>query len=338
MEANRFLYQTGVGRIEMRQGALPVPGPQQVRIRIKACGICGSDIHYFAEGAMGEWTFSPYSPGHEAAGVVDSVGSQVKNFKPGDRVTIEPHVPCGKCTLCRSGYYNLCAGQVWLSGTGVQGTFADYVCTDEVAVFKIPDSMTFEQAAMVEPAAVALHTINRASFRPGDTGIIIGLGPIGLLTLQAFKAAGGGSAICLDVIPSRLDLAARLGADRTINTQTEQVDLSRTANVVFETSGAHSVMENVLGYATVGGCVAQVGWPRGGRVNMNVARLIQNELTYVGVHKYAGEFPATINLIADGRIQVDALITHTYPLQRCMEAFQMASGHPEETIKVLFIP
>ena len=183
---NRYLYQTDVGKIETRIGEVPIPGDHQVRIKIKACGICGSDVHYFAEGLMGEWHFSPYSPGHEAAGIVDALGKDVTGLKVGDRVTIEPHVPCGQCKYCRSGFYNLCEKQIWLSGTNVQGVFADYVCTDQVAVFPIPDSMTFRQAAMTEPAAVGVHAVHRAKFCPGDTGIIAGLGTIGLLTLQAF--------------------------------------------------------------------------------------------------------------------------------------------------------
>ena len=334
---NRYLFQPAIGRMEMRVGDVPQPGARQVRVRVMACGICGSDLHYFAEGAMGEWSFSPYMPGHEAAGIVEAVGEGVTTCKVGDRVTIEPQTPCGTCYLCRHGFYNLCQKLVWLSGAGVQGVFADYVCTDETSVFPIPEQMTFQQGAMVEPAAVALHAVNRATFKPGDTGIILGMGTIGLLTLQAFKAAGGGKAICVDVLPSRLALAKELGADMTLNAQEEPVDLERKGNVVFETAGAHATVEKVLEMAKIGGCVAQIGWPRGGKVQMNVARLIQNELTYVGVHKYAGEFPGTIKLIADGRIRVDPLITDTYALEECQAAFERAAKHPDQALKVMFL-
>ena len=333
---NRYLFQTDVGRIEMRRRDIHVPAKGQALIRIKRAGICGSDVHYFREGQMGQFLFSPYEPGHEAAGVVVALGEGATKFNIGERVVIEPQVPCGKCDLCRSGYYNLCENIAWLSGGTTPGVFADYVCTDESALFKMPEGMTFQQGAMVEPAAVAVHAIRRAQVAPGEKAIIIGMGPIGLLTLQAFRAAGGCEAICLDVEPARLAMAEKLGATRTINSATDDVDLTGVADVLFETAGAIATTAKAFEMVRIAGRVCQIGWPKGGIVPVNVAKLVQNELRYIGVHKYAGEFPAAIRLISNGSIDVDCLVTHTFPLESAMEAFSLICTHPEKVIKVEF--
>ncbi|MDE5054432.1 alcohol dehydrogenase catalytic domain-containing protein [Niallia taxi] len=178
---------------------IPLLKEDELLIEIKANGICGSDIHFYKEGRLGNFVVdSPYVPGHESSGVIAEVGSSVKGFSKGDHVVIEPGIPCGICGYCKSGRYNLCPEVVFLSAPPVNGTFCDYITIRSDMVFRIPKTLSFEEAAMVEPVAVGVHAVNRAKFNSGDTAIIIGAGPIGILTAQAFKAAGGGEVICVD--------------------------------------------------------------------------------------------------------------------------------------------
>lgn len=330
---NRCLYLDAEHRLELREETVPAPGPGQVLIKIAANGICGSDVHFYHEGRLGGFEVTtPYIPGHEASGVVEACAPGTSRFRPGDRVVIEPGIACGHCAMCKIGRYNLCPDVVFLSAPPINGTFCDYIALDEHFVFPIPDSLSLAHAALAEPVAVAIHAVNRSKFRAGDTGVIVGAGPIGLLTLQAFKAAGGGRAICIDPIASRLLVAKSLGADETRVPDGQPEDLG---DVIFETAGSASATAGLFRLARRGGRVVQVGWPNGNVVNLDVALMMDKELDYVGVNRYANVFETAITWLADGRIHAEEMITQRYPLSRAAEAFEWALRHPQETIKVL---
>ena len=213
-QMNRMAYLDSEHRIVIREEPIPEPGPGQVLVEVKANGICGSDIHFWREGRLGPFVVTcPYVPGHEAAGVVARLGEGTAGFSPCDRVVIEPGLPCGQCRYCRAGRYNLCRDVVFLSAPPVNGTFCDYLAVRSDALHLMPEQMSFEQGALVEPAAVGVHAVNRAGACGGRTAVILGCGPIGLMTLQAFKAAGGARAICVDRLPGRLQKALSLGGD-----------------------------------------------------------------------------------------------------------------------------
>ena len=336
MEKNRCLYLDAQHHLELREGPVPVPGPGQVLVKIAANGICGSDLHFYKEGRLGNFAVTePYIPGHEASGVVTEIGPGVKHSRPGSRVVIEPGIPCGKCRLCKSGRYNLCPDVVFLSAPPINGTFCDYVVIDEHFVFPIPDSLTLEDAALAEPAAVAIQAVNRGRVRPGDVGVIIGAGPIGLITLQAFKAAGGSRAICIDKVPQRLEWAKKLGADQVAEPSEDGPALRDAGDVVFETAGSDGATSQLFSMARPGGRCVQVGWPGSNIVPLDVAQMMEKELDYMGVNRYANAFETAIAWIADGRIDPKILITHRFPLTRAKEGFDWALAHPAETIKVL---
>jgi len=319
----------------LRECAIPEPGNNELLIKIKSNGLCGSDIHFYKEGRLGNFVVTvPYIPGHEASGTIVAVGADVKHFKEGDNVVIEPGFPCGRCSFCKSGRYNLCGDVHFLSAPPVNGTLCDYVVVPDSFAYPIPRGMTFDSAALAEPAAVAVHAVNRAGFKNGSDGVIVGVGPIGLLTLQAFKAAGGGRTLCIDISQKRLDLALKLGADCAINASKSGMP-QNVGDVVFDTTGYGSVPAQLCSIASAGAIVVQVGWPRGSYVNMNIADFLDKELNYVGVNRYANAFPTAICWLADGRIKSDELITHRFPLSNAAEAFRFASGNPDETVKVI---
>ena len=332
---NRGLFLDAQHKLELRECQMPQPGHGELLVRIQANGICGSDIHFFKEGRLGNFIVTdPYIPGHEASGTVAAIGPDVKYFKEGDNVVIEPGIPCGKCSLCKSGRYNLCPDVVFLSAPPINGTFCDYIVIPEGFAYHMPDDMAFETAAIAEPAAVAVHAVNRACIRNGADGVIVGVGPIGLLTLQAFKAAGGGKALCMDVAAKRLALALKLGADSIINTSENNVP-QNAGEFVFDTSGSASASSQLFSIARAGGTVVQVGWPNGNMVNMNIADFLDKELNYLGVNRYANAFPAAISWLADGRITTEGFISHRFPFSRAAEAFSFAAENPGEVVKVI---
>jgi L-iditol 2-dehydrogenase len=335
---NRKAYLDAQHRIEVRREPVPRPGKGEALVAVKANGICGSDVHFFHEGRLGNFVVTrPYAPGHEASGEVVALGDGVADLRPGDRVVIEPGIPCGRCRLCRSGRYNLCPEVVFLSVPPIDGTFCDYLPIRADMLHKMPEGMSFELGALAEPTAVAVHAVNRAPVSKGETGVILGCGPIGLLTLQAFKAAGGTRAVCVDGIAKRRDRAAELGADRTLDPVQAAELLPNSADVVFETAGSSAATAAAFAFAKPGGQVVQVGWPETNRVEIDVAAFIEKELDYHAVNRYANAFPAAIDWLADGRVIGDALITHRFPFDDVAKAFQFALDHRQDVIKVLVL-
>lgn len=333
---NRRAFLDQDHRFAIKEDEIPSPKANEVLIQIKANGICGSDIHFYREGRLGNFVVDrPYVPGHESSGIVVEAGSGVKGFSKGEHVVIEPGIPCGTCRYCKSGRYNLCPDVVFLSAPPVNGTFCDYISVRSDMVFPIPHTLPFEEAAMVEPVAVGVHAVNRARFKSGDTAVILGAGPIGLLTAQAFKAAGGGEAICVDFNRSRLSLAQKIGIDRIASPQDS--DLSGTADVVFETAGAGKATASTFDYCRPGGCVVQVGWPGGNLVEMNIATFLDKELEYVAVNRYANAYPTAIRWISDGRMNVKDLITGRYKLEQIAEAFAYSSQNPDKVVKTIVV-
>jgi L-iditol 2-dehydrogenase len=337
-EVNRCAYLDSNHKFTILKEPKPKLTYDEVLVRIVANGICGSDIHFYHEGRLGNFTVTkPYIPGHEASGVIEEVGKGVENFVPGDHVVIEPGIPCGKCRYCKIGRYNLCKDVIFLSAPPINGTFCDYITIRSDCIHKFPEDMSFEQAALIEPVAVAIHAVNRAHFRNGDTAVIVGAGTIGLLTMQAFKAAGGSKVICMDMAENRLEIAKKLGADAVINVANSNEDFHETADVIFETAGSTAATSSLFNIARIGGCVVQVGWPGNTKVEMNIANFLDKELDYVGVNRYANSFPTAISWVSDGRINVNKLITNRFEFDKITEAFEFSLKNPGEVIKTVVI-
>ena len=331
-EVNRCLFLDSDHQLRLIEREIPKPGPGEVLVRIEANGICVSDIHFFKDGRLGNFVVDrPYIPGHEASGTVAALGDGTTGHRVGDRIVIEPGIPCGHCSWCRNGRYNLCPDVVFLSAPPVNGTFCDYLTVRADAVLQMPDALSFRDAALVEPAAVAVHAVKRARFAPGASALVVGAGPIGLLVIQAFRAAGSGPVTVVDLQEKRVLLAERLGAKRLVNEGDPLFD------VVFDTSGSAKACASLFRSASPGGCVVQVGWPTGNLVTVDVAGFIEKELDYVAVNRYANAFPAAMQWIADGRVRVEPLITHEFALDQAAEAFAFAAEHPDEVVKVVVL-
>ena len=335
---NRMAYLDKNHTFTIKEEPIPMPGQGEVCVRVMANGICGSDLHFFHDGRLGNFVVTrPYVPGHEASGYIHAIGGGVGDWADGDPVVIEPGIPCGHCAYCRRGRYNLCKTVRFLSAPPENGTFCDYLAIRADSVHAMPKGTTYEQGAMVEPAAVAVHAVNRGRVRNGDSAVVLGCGPIGLMTLQAFKAAGGVRATCIDQVPYRLQLAKQLGADEIATPDNVPAAVSASADIVFETAGSSRATARLFDFVRPGGRVVQVGWPEVNEVALNVADFIEKELDYIAVNRYANAFEAAIGWIAEGRIRTEEMITDRFSLDQISRAFSFALEKKNEAIKVVVL-
>lgn len=330
---------------DLRIEEVPTPrleSPDDVLVRIGRVGVCGSDIHYYRHGRIGPFVVEePMILGHECAGEVVEVGAQVTELKPGDRVALEPGVPCRKCQFCRTGRYNLCADVVFFATPPVDGAFCEYVTSPADFAFKLPDNVSLEEGAMCEPLAVGMYATQRGQVGLGDTVAVLGAGPIGLVTLQAAKARGGTTLIVTDVEEPRLALARKLGADHAINAQEhdpvaaiKDLTQGKGADVVLEAAGTTGTTQQALQAAKSGGRVILIGLPPEDDVPLSMPDLVTRELDVGGIFRYANVYAQAVAAIGSGLIDVKSMITHRYPLDQAEEALVFADTHKSECIKV----
>ncbi|WP_054948730.1 2,3-butanediol dehydrogenase [Numidum massiliense] len=310
---------------DIRVEDIPVPDvkPGTVKIKVKWCGICGSDLHEYLAGPIlipGDEPHpltnekAPVVLGHEFSGEVVEVGEGVTKFKAGDRVVVEPIYNCGKCPACLSGKYNRCEVLGFHGLIGGGGGFSEYTVMTEKMVHKIPDNMTFEQGALVEPTAVAVHAVRKSKMRIGDSVAVFGAGPIGLLTIMAAKAAGAAQIIAVEVSPERKEFAKKMGADIVLDpTEVDPVkEIHRLtdggADISFEVAGIEAVLNQAIDSIKFDGQVVVISvWEKRAAIDPN--QLLFKECDVIGTIAYCDIFPAVIKLIADGQIKADQLIT-----------------------------
>jgi L-iditol 2-dehydrogenase len=331
-------------RVESVQRPEPLTG--QCLVRIQANGLCGSDIHFYEDGKLGPFVVDdPYIPGHEAVGTIVQADPESRSLSVGDRVVIEPGIPCRKCDYCHRGLYNLCPNVVFLSAPPINGTFAEYACVDSDFLYRVPPELTNEEAALVEPVSVGIHACNRAVLRPGSSVVIIGAGPIGLITSMVARAYGAAHITVVDIRDSRLQKASELGADAVVNPTAggdaaaaimELTD-GRGADYVFEASGSTAGCSLAPNVAARGGSVTLIGWPELSEFPFAVEQIIEKELNIFGVNRYRNTFRPALDLMAARRIDVRPLVSHRFSFDNVVEAFEFASENRSVTTKVVVL-
>ncbi len=332
--------------LRVEEVRVPALGPEDVLVRVRACGICASDVHYYETGAIGRYVVNaPMIVGHEAAGEVVAVGEQVASLQPGARVAIEPGVTCGRCRYCKSGRYNLCPQVEFYATPPVHGAMAEYAVIRADFAHPIPDTVSYEQAALVEPISVGIHAARLTDVQPGKTVLVLGAGPIGLLAVVAARHAGAEQVIISDVYPKRLETAERLGVTAAVNVRTDDLAaaVSRLtdgegADALLDTSGNRSALENAPSLMRRGGAIAVIGLPENDAVTYRMNTVVDKELAIQGVFRYANTYPAGIRLVASGQYPVEAVITDYLPLDRTNEGFDVAMHQKDRAIKVMILP
>jgi L-iditol 2-dehydrogenase len=324
----------------------PEPGPGDVLVRVKACGICGSDIHGW-DGSSGR-RIPPLVMGHEAAGEVAAVGAGVTKFKVGDTVTFDSMVSCGECRFCRRGEANLCDNRrvlgVSCGDYRQHGAFAEFVVVPQHITYALPESLPPHRAAMVEPVSVAVHAVERTPLRIGDTAVVVGSGMIGLLIIQVLRIAGCGRIFAVDLDASRLALACELGADESIHATNEDavaVIRQRTggigADVAIEAVGNTPAVQTAIEGVRKGGKVTLVGNLKP-QIDFPLQSVVTREIDVLGSCACSGEYPVCIDLLARGAIQVDPMITARAPLAEGAAWFRRLYDGEPGAMKVMLEP
>lgn len=331
----KALLLTAPSKLELVDYPDPNPGEDEVVVRVRACGICGSDIHGW-DGSSGRRN-PPLIMGHEAAGEVIATGPRVTAWRAGDRVTFDSTISCGKCRFCQSGQVNLCETRRVVGVAPVEykqhGAFAEQLAVPDRILYRLPDTLSYEQAAMVEPVSIAVHAVQRTKIAPGSTAVVIGSGMIGLLVIQALRWAGAGQIVAVDLADNRLELARKVGATHTINSG--KADLVAEVGRLTDGLGADTSFE-VVGYGPTlnaaisslkrGGTCVLVGNLAAKTQDFPLQAVVTKELTLLGSCSSAGEYPLSLDLIAQGAIDVRPMIETVAPLSEGAAWFERLSA------------
>lgn len=340
------LVLTAYNTFEIQDVAVPEPGPEDVLIRVGACGICGSDIHGM-DGSSGRRR-PPIIMGHEAAGTVARAGENVMDWQPGDRVTFDSTVYCGECAFCKRGQVNLCDNRRVLGVSCEEyrqhGAFAEYVTVPERILYRLPDSVSFEHAAMVEPVSIAVHAVSRAAVEYGDSAVVVGTGMIGLLAVQVLRAKGCKTIIAVDLDDGKLEMAHEFGAMHTLRADSGDVpkavrDITGGCGVdsAFEVVGSTPSMTTAIDSTRKGGTVTLIG-NLSPSVEIPLQRVVTRELSLLGSCASAGEYPACLDYMASGQVNVGPLISAAAPLHEGAAWFHRLYNREPGLMKVLLQP
>lgn len=318
----------------VEERAVPQPDADQVLIRVAAVGVCGSDVHYFHEGRIGDFIVdSPLVLGHEASGTIVAVGRDVLAGRIGQRVSIEPQRSCRVCEYCKSGQYNLCPQIEFYATPPIDGAFAEYVTIQQDFAHPVPDSVSDEAAALMEPLSVGVWANRKAQTEPGSRVLIAGAGPIGIVTVQTARAFGATEIVASDPVKERRDVALRYGATRAVDPLAESVDGGFDAFI--DASGSPIAVKQGIQALRSAGIAVLVGMGAD-EVALPVSTIQNRELIVTGVFRYANTWPAAIALVASGAVDLDALVTGRYGLANVAEALESASS--PGTLKSLVMP
>ncbi|WP_447948658.1 NAD(P)-dependent alcohol dehydrogenase [Microbacterium maritypicum] len=322
------------GELTVATRPVPIPSADQVIVRVNAVGICGSDVHYFHEGRIGDFVVEePLVLGHEAGGTIVAVGADIDDARVGERVSIEPQHPCRVCEFCRSGRYNLCPRIEFYATPPIDGSFAEYVAIQGDFAYTVPDSVSDDAAALMEPLSVAIAAVQKAGVRPGSRVLITGAGPIGIVTAQTARAFGATEIVISDPMAERREVALRFGATAAVDPAAGPLGSGYDAFV--DASGSPVAVKQGISALKPGGIAVLVGMGAD-EIALPVSTIQNRELIVTGIFRYANTWPTAIELVASGAVDLDALVTGSFGLAEVREALDSAS-HPS-TLKSIVRP
>jgi L-iditol 2-dehydrogenase len=336
---NQAAVLHGIREIRLEERPVPEPGPREVLVDVRAVGVCGSDVHYYEHGRIGSFVVhEPLILGHETSGVVAAVGAEVTKHKSGERVALEPGIPCGRCRECRAGRYNLCPDVRFFATPPIDGTFQNYVTIHEDFAFTLPGEISDDAGALIEPLSVGIWACRKANVRAGAHVLVTGAGPVGLLAMQAVAAHGAAQLTITDVNPHRLEMARRLGATRAINVaDVPLAEAGVQADALLECSGHPSALADGIRSLGPAGVAVAVGMAPGETATVPLAVIQSREIVLTGVFRYANTYADAIALVAAGRISLDAIVTGHFPL-RDVERALLATKADSKSIKAIVAP
>ncbi len=331
----------GIKNIKIEEIEKPVIGDNEVLVKVKAVGICGSDVHYFLEGRIGDQIVKgDHILGHEASGEVEEVGKNITKVKPGMRVAIEPGIPCGKCELCTTGRYNICPDVQFLGTPPVNGAYQEYLAYPEDYLYPMPDSMSFEEGELIETLSVGVYAEELSELKSGNSAAILGCGPVGLVTLKAIKAAGADQVFVTDLIDERLEFAGKHENVITINASKEdpvekinKMTGGRGVDVVFEAAGAAETPAQAIKAVRIGGKIVWIGIPSDDLVSIDPHIMRKKELVIKCVRRFKHTYEKAIQLVSSGSVVVKDMITHRFDLEDIDKAFRLVENYEDGIMK-----
>lgn len=339
----KVAVMTDLKKMAFERRPIPQPCDHEVLVKLEYVGICGSDVHYYEFGRIADQIVTtPFVLGHEAAGAIVAVGNAVTHLQVGDRVALESGVSCGVCEFCRSGRYNLCPHMVFFATPPIDGVFQEYVAHDASLCFKLPDSMTTMEGALIEPLAVGFHAANLCEAHVGQTAVVTGAGCIGLVTLLALKARGVSRVYLVDVIKSRLEKALALGADGVIDATCQNAveevmkrTEGRGCDILVETAGAQITSEQSIYMVKKGAMIVFVGFNPSGKITLPMDIALNKELTMKTLCRYRNIYPMAIETVATGKIDLKSIVTNIYDFDQIAEAMEFCINNKADIIKAV---
>lgn len=336
---NRAAVMYGTHDVRLEEVPVPEPGPKEILVEVRAVGVCGSDVHYYEEGRIGSFVVrEPLILGHESMGTVVALGDGATKHEVGERVTLEPGVPDGTCRECRAGRYNLCPNVRFFATPPIDGAFTNYVSIHEDFAYSLPDELSDNAGALMEPLSVGIWACKKGEVTAGDHVLVTGAGPIGLLAMQVAFAQGATEVTVTDVADERLQIARRLGATRAMNVAEEPLDEAGVeADVLIECSGNERALGDGIRCVRPSGFVVVVGMGPNEETSVPLAFIQTREITLTGTFRYANTYPTAIDLAATGKVDLDAMVTSHYGLDDTEEALQASKRDPAN-VKPMVLP
>lgn len=333
----------GIGKMGFEERDIPKAKDDEVLVKLEYVGICGSDLHYYETGAIGDYVVEPpFVLGHEPGGTVVEVGKNVKHLKVGDRVALEPGKTCGHCEFCKTGRYNLCPDVVFFATPPVDGVFQEYVAHEADLCFKLPDNVSTLEGALIEPLAVGFHAAIQGDAHLGQKAVVMGAGCIGLVSMMALKARGVSEVYVVDIMEKRLDKALELGADGVINGAKEDVlervkELTDGAgmDLVIETAGTEITTRQAIHMAKKGSNIVLVGYSKSGEMTLPMSLVLDKELTFKTVFRYRHIYPMAIDAVAAGKVNLKGIVTDVFGLDEAQKAMDYSVNNKADIVKAV---
>ena len=339
----KVAVMNGIGEMGYTERPIPVPQDNEVLVKLEYVGICGSDMHYYETGRIGDFVVEPpFVLGHEPGGVVVGVGKDVTHLKVGDHVALEPGKTCGKCKFCREGKYNLCPDVVFFATPPVDGVFQEYVAHEADLCFKLPDNVSTMEGALIEPLAVGFHAANQGDAHAGQTAVVMGAGCIGLVSMMALKAEGVSRVYVVDVMAKRLEKALELGADGVINGKDEDaVEAVRKltggagCDLVIETAGTEFTTRQAIHMTKKGASIVLVGYSKTGEMTLPMSLALDKELTFKTVFRYRHIYPMAIDAVAAGKVNLKGIVTDIFDFDDIQNAMDRSVADKANIVKAV---
>lgn len=339
----KVAVMNGIGQMGFIERPIPEPAENEVLVKLEYVGICGSDMHYYETGRIGDYIVEPpFVLGHEPGGTVVKVGKNVTHLKEGDRVALEPGKTCGHCEFCKEGNYNLCPDVIFFATPPIDGVFQEYVAHEANLCFKLPENVSTLEGALIEPLAVAFHAANQGCAHTGQTAVVFGAGCIGLVSLMALKAKGVSEVYVVDIMQKRLDKAMELGATEVINSkkidiikEVERLTNGRGVDLVIDTAGMEVTTQQAIHIARKGASIVLVGYTKTGMVTLPLSLAMDKELTFKTVFRYRHIYPMAIEAVAKGKVNLKGIVTDIFNFDDIQNAMDSSVRDKANIVKAV---